>query len=154
MKSIEIKKSNRQLLCDDEDYEKLAPYAWTLQRNSNGGRWQLRTYTSDGYFTPLHFLYGPLRPHGVVFSFRDGNACNYQRYNLRWTTGVEEKLCVIEISIPFCHLGSAILRPKPTDGRSLACFICAQENYPFYYRCLDLVSHKTLWKGWIRHDSE
>lgn len=155
MKRIPIEKSNRHLLCDDEDYEKLRPFKWYLYRNGNGGRFQLRAwnYEHGNNVSPLGIIYGLQCRAGFTFTFRDGNVCNYQRYNLRWREHEGGMKLISALPVPYCPLGPAILRPKKTEGRSQACFICLEEDYDSYYKCLDSVSHKTYWKGWIRHDA-
>lgn len=155
MKSIPVQNANRQLLCDDEDYEKLAAYKWYLCRNGNEGRMQLRARCPEGMtMTPMGVIFDLTYRVGLVFTFRDGNVCNYQRYNLRWRNKDELPLKLLtSLSVSHCPLGPTILRPTQTDGRSACCFVCMDEDYDSYYQCLDIVAHKTYWKGWIRHDA-
>lgn len=155
MKAIKIHNSEKVLLCDDEDYPALVPHKWYLARCGARRRWQVRTwsYAIHRGVTPLYFLFPDVSVEHFAYRFRDGNPCNYQRYNLCWLKPEFQLGSPKEIPAPHCHLGPAILRPKKTDGRSLACFICSQADYDSYYICLDLVSHKTYWKGWIRHES-
>ena len=154
MKAIPIEKSNRHLLCDDEDYELLASYRWHIVRNGSGGRSQLRAWSKErgSRVTPMGILFDLHSRAGYTFHFRDNNFCNYHRHNLQWRFGVEAKL-ISSLLVSHCPLGPALLRPKQTDGRSECCFICMNDDYDSYYICLDMVSHKTYWKGWIRHDA-
>jgi hypothetical protein len=154
MKRIKIENANRYLRCDDEDYETLIKYKWYLCPNGCGKKFRLRTWRKDkeSRVSPIFFLY-PTQREGFGFIFRDRDVCNYQRYNIQWYAKEDRRKVTSAITISHCPLGHTILRPKRTDGRSEACFVCLEEAYESYYICLDLVSHQTYWKGWIRHDA-
>ena len=154
MKRIKVENANRYLLCDDEDYDKLRAFNWRLQGTSDSRRFKLRTWSAEAnnYISPFAVIFGKQNRGGFSFTFRDRDVCNYQRYNLDWLKPGSPTKLIYGISISHCPLGSAILRPKRTDGRSAVCFTCLEEAYDAYYICLDIVSHTTYWKGWIRHE--
>lgn len=150
VKAIPIERSNRFLLCDDGDYELLSKHKWHLYYHRKKRRHFVRCWRLQ--CTPIALLYSSYGSH-FGFKFRDNNICNYQRHNIQWFHANGGKPVTAEFQALHCPLGPAILRPKKTDGRSECCFVCMDDDYDAYYQCLDLISHKTYWKGWIRHDA-
>jgi hypothetical protein len=152
MKALPIQNSSRRLLCDDSDYDLLAPYKWKFHYGVD--ILIVRAYLPGvgAHCTPLRLMsYENYKVSKKLF--RDGNIANYQRSNLNLEKALPNSSLTPRLEAPHCLHGPAILVASIQVGRAKICQICASETVDFYLQCLDIVAHKSYWKGWIRYEA-
>jgi hypothetical protein len=87
MKKVQLRKSDLFALVDDEDYDRVSKYRWTLEIRKNGLRYARASVS--GKVIRLHRFILNLRPGVGSVDHEDGDGLNNTKKNLLETTRAE-----------------------------------------------------------------